>query len=42
VSEEQLEELGPIDFVVLEWPGDQPPPGKVGALLRAAVQRQGN
>src|SRR5215211_2425526 len=24
MSEEQLEEMGPIDYVVLEWPGRQP------------------
>ena len=24
MTEEQLEELGPIDFIVLEWPGRQP------------------
>jgi uncharacterized membrane protein len=24
MSEEQLEELGPIDYVMLEWPGRQP------------------
>ena len=25
MSEEQLDEMGPIDYVVLEWPGDAPP-----------------
>jgi hypothetical protein len=28
VSEDQLEELGPIDYMVLEWAGDQPVTGE--------------
>lgn len=31
--EEQVEEAGPIDYVVLEWPGDQPVTGEVMPLL---------
>lgn len=31
--EAQLEEAGPIDYVVLEWPGDQPVTGEVMPLL---------
>ena len=33
MSQEQLEELGPIDYVVLEWPGELPTTGEVQPLL---------
>ena len=39
VSTEQLEELGPIDYIVLEWPGDQPVTGEVMPLLLDLVDR---
>jgi hypothetical protein len=39
VSQEQLEELGPIDYVVLEWPGEQPEAGEVQPLLVDLVDR---
>jgi hypothetical protein len=39
VSEEQLEELGPIDYVVLEWPGELPATGEVQPLLLDLVDR---
>jgi uncharacterized membrane protein len=39
VSEAQLEELGPIDYIVLEWPGQQPTAGEVAPLLLDLVDR---
>ena len=39
VSEEQLEELRPIDYVVLEWPGELPSAGEVQPLLLDLVDR---
>ena len=39
VSEDQLEELGPIDYMVLEWAGDQPVTGEVMPLLLDLVDR---
>jgi hypothetical protein len=39
VSEAQLEEMGPIDYVVLEWAGDQPVTGEVMPLLLDLVDR---
>jgi len=33
VSEEQLEEIGPIDYLVMEWSGDQPVTGEVMPLI---------
>jgi len=39
VSEEQLEEMGPIDYVVLEWKGGQPDAGEVQPLLLDLVDR---
>jgi hypothetical protein len=39
VSQEQLEELGPIDYVVLEWQGQQPNAGEVQPLLMDLVDR---
>jgi uncharacterized protein DUF6325 len=38
VSEEQLEEMGPIDYVVLEWPREQPT-GDVVPLILDVVDR---
>jgi len=39
LSQEQLEEMGPIDYVVLEWPGQQPDAGEVKRLLLDLVDR---
>jgi len=39
LSQEQLEEMGPIDYVVLEWPGRQPDAGEVKRLLLDLVDR---
>jgi hypothetical protein len=39
VSGAQLEELGPIDYVVLEWPGGLPTTGEVQPLLLDLVDR---
>jgi hypothetical protein len=39
VSQEQLEEMGPVDYVVLEWSGDQPVTGEVMPLLLDLVDR---
>jgi hypothetical protein len=39
MSEEQLDEMGPIDYVVLEWPGDAPVTGEVMPLLLDLVDR---
>jgi dihydroorotase-like cyclic amidohydrolase len=39
VSEAQLEELGPIDYVVLEWQGELPATGEVQPLLLELVDR---
>jgi hypothetical protein len=39
VSEEQLDELGPIDYMVLEWDGEQPVTGEVMPLLLDLVDR---
>jgi hypothetical protein len=38
VTEDQLDEMGPIDFVVIEWPGEQPV-GDVVPLIVNAVDR---
>jgi hypothetical protein len=38
VTEDPLEEMGPIDYVVLEWPGKQPV-GDVVPLILDAVDR---
>jgi hypothetical protein len=38
VTEHPLEEMGPIDYVVLEWPGEQPV-GDVVPLILDAVER---
>jgi hypothetical protein len=39
VSDEQLDELGPVDYVVLEWPGQQPDASEVQPLLLDLVDR---
>ena len=38
MEREQLEEMGPIDYVVLEWPGQQPV-GEAAPLILDAVDR---
>lgn len=38
MSQEQLEEMGPIDYVVLEWPREQPT-GEVVPLILDVVDR---
>jgi Family of unknown function (DUF6325) len=39
MSAEQLDEMGPIDYVVLEWPGDAPVTGEVMPMLADLVAR---
>jgi hypothetical protein len=39
VSTQELEELGPIDYIVMEWAGDQPVTGEVMPLLLDLVDR---
>jgi hypothetical protein len=39
MSEEQLAEMGPIDYMVLEWSGDRPVTGEVMPLLLDLVER---
>lgn len=39
MSTQQLQELGPIDYMVLEWDGDQPVTGEVMPLLLDLVDR---
>ena len=39
MTEEQLAEMGPIDYMVLEWSGDQPVTGEVMPLLLDLVDR---
>ena len=39
MSTEELEELGPIDYIVLEWAGDTPVTGEVMPLLLDLVDR---
>jgi hypothetical protein len=38
VSAEELEEMGPIDYIVLEWPGTQPQ-GEAAPLIIDLVDR---
>ena len=40
MSDEQLEELGSIDYVVLEWQGQQPDASEVQLLLLDLVDRR--
>jgi hypothetical protein len=35
----ELEEMGPVDYVVLEWPSDRQPTGEVQPLLLDLVDR---
>ena len=39
MSEEQLEEMGPVDYMVMEWPGEQPVTGEVMPLLAELADR---
>jgi hypothetical protein len=39
VTDEQLEEMGPIDYVALEWQGELPTAGEVQPLLLDLVDR---
>ena len=39
MTEAQLDEMGPVDYVVLEWPGQQPDTGEVQPLLLDLVDR---
>ena len=39
MSDAQLEEMGPIDYMVLEWDGEQPVTGEVMPLLLDLVDR---
>jgi hypothetical protein len=39
MSDEQLEEMGPIDYMVMEWSGDQPVTGETMPLLLNLVDR---
>jgi hypothetical protein len=39
VTEAQLDEMGPVDYVVLEWADDQLPSGEVQPLLLDLVDR---
>ena len=39
MADEPLEEMGPIDYIVLEWSGDQPVTGEVMPLLLDLVDR---
>jgi hypothetical protein len=39
VIDEQLEEMGPIDYMIMEWPGEQPVTGEVMPLLSNLVDR---
>jgi hypothetical protein len=39
MSEEQLEEMGPVDYMILEWPGESPVTGEVMPLLADLADR---
>ena len=39
MTDAQLEEMGPIDYVVIEWPGEQQPSGEVAPLLADLADR---
>jgi hypothetical protein len=39
MTEQQLEEMGPIDYMVLEWQGELPAAGEVQPLLLELVAR---
>ena len=36
---EQIEEMGPVDYVVLEWPGRRQPTGEAAPLIVELVER---
>jgi hypothetical protein len=38
MTHDQLDEMGPIDYIVLEWPGEQPA-GEVAPLILDLVDR---
>jgi hypothetical protein len=38
MTHDQLDEMGPIDYIVLEWPGEQPT-GEVAPLILDLVDR---
>jgi hypothetical protein len=38
VGKDELEEMGPIDYVIVEWPGEQPK-GEAAPLLMDLVER---
>ena len=39
MTNDQLDEMGPIDYVVLEWPSDAPATGEIQKLLLDLVDR---
>jgi hypothetical protein len=39
MTDDQLEEMGPIDYIVMEWAGDQPVTGEVMPALVELVDR---
>ena len=39
MTDVQLDEMGPVDYVVLEWTGKQPDPTEVQPLLLDLVDR---
>jgi hypothetical protein len=39
VSAMQLDEMGPIDYVILEWPGEQPDAADVAPMILDLVDR---
>jgi hypothetical protein len=39
MTSDQLDEMGPIDYVVLEWPSDAPASGDIQKLLLELVDR---
>lgn len=39
MTDTQLDEAGPIDYLVVEWPGDRRPDGSALPLLRDLVDR---
>ena len=42
MSEQQLEEMGPIDYIVLEWAGEAPVTGEVMPLLARSGRSWGD
>ena len=39
VTDEPFDEMGPIDYIVLEWPGEKQPKGEAAPLLIDLVDR---